>query len=107
MAAKLTRRSIGQMILLMVVTLGIYTIYWLCVTKQELNKNRARIPTFFLFFIPLANVYFLYKFAEAFCAIVLKDKAQTIACFVLLVCLFPVAELILQSQMNRRRGIFS
>lgn len=106
MAAKLTRRSIGQMILLMVVTLGIYTIYWLCVTKQELNKNRAQIPTFFLFFIPFANVYFLYKFAEAFCAIVLKDKAQVVALFVLLVCLFPVAELILQSQMNRRKGIF-
>lgn len=107
MAAKFTRRSIGQMILLMLVTFGIYMIYWLYTTKEELNKSSAQIPTFFFFFIPFANLYFLYKFAEAFCAIVLKDKTQAIAYFVLLVCLFPVAELILQSQMNKRRGILS
>lgn len=106
MAAKFTQRSIVQMIVLMLITFGIYTIYWLYVTKEELNKNRAEIPTFFFFFIPLINFYFLYKFAEVFCTIVLKNKSQAVAYFLLLTLLFPVGELIFQSQMNRRRGIF-
>jgi hypothetical protein len=107
MAAQFTRRTVTEMIVLMVITLGIYALYWLYVTKEELNSNRAQLPTFFLFFIPLANFYFMYKFAEAFCAIVLRNKSQSVAYFLLLVFLLPVGELILQSQINRRRGMFS
>ena len=106
MAANFTRRTVTEMIVLMVITLGIYTLYWLYITKEELNNNRAHVPTFLFFFIPLVNFYFLYKFAEAFCAIVLKDKSQSVAYFLLILFLFPVGELIMQSQINRRKGIF-
>lgn len=97
---KLTHRNLWQMALLMLVTLGIYSIYWLVVTKQELNRANTQIPTAWLLIIPFANIYFFYKFSEGFCTKVLGNKSQTVAYFLLLVLLFPIGEFVLQHQMN-------
>ncbi len=97
----ITKRDITKMILLLIVTLGLYLIYWAFVTTKELNQLGARIPTALLFIIPFANFYFMYKFAAAFAQIVVKDEKQTVAYFLLLALLMPIGAVIYQVQMNK------
>lgn len=97
-----TKRKLLEMSLCLLFTFGLYAIYWIYSTKEELNEQGAQIPTFFFFFIPFVNFYFLYKFAEAFCDEVLKDTSQTIAYFLLTVFLSPIAQLIMQHQINEK-----
>jgi uncharacterized membrane protein len=54
--------------------LGIYDIYWFFKTKTELKSLGADIPSAWLMFIPLGNVYFYYKYAYGFTSFVKKDS---------------------------------
>jgi heme/copper-type cytochrome/quinol oxidase subunit 4 len=60
----LQERNILLVYILSFVTVGIYFIYWLYKTKNELKELGANIPSFILFFIPIANIYWLYKYTE-------------------------------------------
>ena len=95
-----TKRNLWHMAFFMLITLGIYSIYWLVSTKLELNRLGAKIPTAWLIIIPFANIYFFYKFAEGFCTVILNNKSQTVAYFLLLLLTFPIGEFIFQHQMN-------
>lgn len=97
----LTKRNLILVFLLAICTFGIYPIYWIVVTKRELNKLGAHIPTAWLFIIPLLNIYFLYRFAEGFATIVLKNRSQKVAYFLLILLLFPIGMVIYQDQMNK------
>lgn len=57
-------RSVLGVVLLPLVTLGIYGLYWLVSTKGELNQKGASIPTAWLLIIPLINLYWLWKYYE-------------------------------------------
>lgn len=46
------RRSLGQMIVLTIVTLGIYQIFWLYNTKQEMNSLGQKVPPLTLLLAP-------------------------------------------------------
>lgn len=96
----LTQRALWKMVVLMIITCGFYLLYWLIVTKQELNVAGAQVPTAFLIIIPFANIYFLYKFAQAFCTLVLKKSELTVAYFLLITLLPPIGALIYQSHIN-------
>lgn len=94
------QRNIGIMIPLMLVTAGLYMVYWLVVTKLDFNDRGAHIPTSWLLIIPLANIYFLYKFTEAFARIIFKNEQLTVPYFLLLMLLLPVGILICQHNIN-------
>ena len=95
------QRSLVAMALLMFFTFGFYMLYWLAVTKGELNTHGADLPTAWLLIIPIGNIYFFYKFAQAFSRVVLKKKDDhTLEYFLLLTFLLPIAELICQNKMN-------
>jgi len=89
-----------DMVLLTIVTLGLYLIYWTVTTKRDLVAEGARIPTSLLMFIPLANLYYWYRFAEGFSKIVMRDEKLTIVYFLLLAFLFPAGTLVCQSYIN-------
>jgi multisubunit Na+/H+ antiporter MnhG subunit len=57
-------RGIVGVILLPFVTFGIYTIYWFVSTKEELNQQGAEIPTAWLLIVPIANIFWMYKYFE-------------------------------------------
>ncbi len=75
-------RSVVAVIILSLVTLGIYTLYWLVVTKRELNAKGANIPTSWLIIIPLVNIFWLYKYYEG-AEQVTDKKVNSILMFVL------------------------
>ncbi len=48
------KRNLLAVFALSIVTLGIYDLYWLVVTKKELNqKTRTHVPTIWLLFVPV------------------------------------------------------
>jgi hypothetical protein len=85
----------------MIITCGLYTIYWLVATKLELNKSGATIPSAWLIIIPFVNIYFLYEFAQGYCKVVFGDDRQAIAYFVLILFTLPIGAIIYQSQINK------
>ena len=58
------KRSIPAMIVLTIITFGIYHIYWMVATKEDMLREGADIPTAWLIIIPLANLYWMWKWGE-------------------------------------------
>jgi len=60
----MTKRSVVLVALFALFTLGIYQVYWYVVTKGEMVERGADIPTAWLLIIPIANIYWLWKWAQ-------------------------------------------
>jgi hypothetical protein len=93
-------RSLVSVILLTVFTFGLYLIYWFYETKNEINANGGQIPTFWLFIIPFVNLYFLYKYSEAFAKIIKHDD-NTLLYFIITACLPFIAIIYIQDSLNK------
>ena len=59
-------RNIVMVYILSMITFGIYGIFWTVATKNEMNGLGAEIPTAWLIIIPIANIYWMYKYCEGF-----------------------------------------
>ena len=75
------RRNIVMVYLFTLITFGIYGIYWMVSTKDEMNELGASIPTAWLVIVPIANIYWTYKYCEGFATKVKKDN-NTILWFI-------------------------
>lgn len=98
-ASALSRRSPAAVFLLPFVTFGIYALYWLVRTKTELNAAGAKIPTAILLIIPIANLYWLWKFGEGV-DYVTDRRMSTGVAFLLVLFLDIIGSAIIQSQLN-------
>lgn len=56
-------RNLVIMAILTILTIGIYFIYWSIKTKNDLKRLGADIPTGIFVVIPIANIYFWYKYS--------------------------------------------
>jgi bacteriorhodopsin len=92
-------RNILLVYILSFVTFGIYFIYWLYKTKNELNELGANIPSFILFFIPIANIYWLYKYTEGWAYVTKKDN--TILYFILFLFVSIIMPYFVQKELNQ------
>ncbi len=101
--ANITRRDILVVYLLSIVTFGIYFIYWMVKTKTEMNSLGAQIPTAWLLIVPIANIYWLYKYAEAFSMNIKKDN-NTVMWFLLFWFIGIIMPAIVQSELNKLAG---
>ena len=93
-------RNIFLVYLFSFITFGIYTIYWLVSTKEEMNTLGATIPTAWLIIVPIVNIYWIYKYCEGFAQYVKKDN-NTILWFALYILLGIVIPGIVQSELNK------
>lgn len=82
--SKFTNRSFIKMFLLTVCTLGLYWLYWDVSTKRELVRAGGQVPNAFLVILPIFNLYFWYKYAEAYVKMVKGSRSSTD----LLICFF-------------------
>ncbi len=98
--ANIQKRDPLVVVILSLVTLGIYGLYWVYKTKEELNSLGAKVPSFILAFIPIVNIYFFWKYCEAFTTYVKKDESP-ILYFLLWIIIYPVAQYIIQSELNK------
>jgi hypothetical protein len=96
------KRDLFKMAILLLITFGLYYFYWLVSTKNEINRLGAEIPTGWLLIVPIANIYFFYKYAEGFSHYVVHDRgAGSIAYFILVMILPIPAIFVCQSKLNK------
>ena len=94
------KRNPAMVIILSIITCGIYLIYWSVQTKEEIKSLGANIPTMWLLIVPIGNLYLLYKYCEGFSDYVKKDKLGVIW-FLTAVTIFPVLPIIIQVELNK------
>ena len=67
------RRNMLMQVLLMIITLGIYGIYWFYVTSKEMIEHKGlngnAVLWLVLTFVPFLNFYAYYKHGEALAAL--------------------------------------
>jgi hypothetical protein len=90
---------------LMIITLGFYAIYWFYQTAVELKhlaNDRGAEPALWtiLLFIPFANLYSYYKYAELY-ELVSPDHFNRWILWLLWVVFSPAVWLIVQIELNR------
>ena len=93
-------RNIVMVYILSMITFGIYGIFWTVATKNEMNGLGAEIPTAWLIIIPIANIYWMYKYCEGFSEKVKKDN-NPILWFVLYILVGIIMPAIVQSELNK------
>lgn len=93
-------RSLVAMVLLTIVTLGIYEIYWSVKTKGEMNALGATIPTAWLIIVPLVNIWWLWKYSEGV-GKVTGEKLQPVLAFILLFLLDIIGMMVIQHYFNQ------
>jgi len=98
--ATITRRDVILVYVLGIITFGIYFIVWMVKTKTEMNSLGAQIPTAWLLIVPIANIYWFYKYAEAFSTHVKKDN-NAILWFILFWLISIIMPAIVQSELNK------
>ena len=59
-------RNVVLVYLFSIITLGIYTIYWVVSTKNDINSVGGDVPTGWLLIIPIANLYWIYNYSVQF-----------------------------------------
>lgn len=94
------RRSVAGIVVLSVITGGLYTIYWIVKTKSEMNAQGAGIPTAWLILIPIVNIWWTWKFCEGV-AYVTKGGMSAGVAFLLLWLLSLIGMAIVQSALNK------
>jgi hypothetical protein len=87
-------------LLLVFVTFGIYALVWYVKTKEEMNSQGASIPTAWLLIVPIANLYWVWKYCEGVQHVTHGAQSQALA-FVLLLLLGPIGMAVVQSGFNK------
>ncbi len=96
----MTKRSPVAVFFLTFLTLGIYLIVWRVKTKGEMCRLGADIPTSWLMIVPIANLYWLWKYAGGVEQITNKAMSQVVA-FILLILLGGIGDAIIQDSFNK------
>jgi len=89
-----------MVILLSIITFGIYYLVWLVTTKNQMNTKGAQIPTAWLLIIPLVNIWWYWRFCEGV-ELVTNKGMQTVIAFLLLWLLGVIGIAIIQNELNK------
>ena len=97
------KRSVAAVIILTIVTFGIYGLVWTVKTKNEMVQRGADIPTAWcLIFLPTA-IWFQWKYAGGVEHVTRGKQSQVIA-FILMFLLGIIGMAIIQSEFNKVEG---
>jgi membrane protein insertase Oxa1/YidC/SpoIIIJ len=103
---KFKNRKIVFVLLMTIVTFGIYAIYWVVSTTNELRKTTENAPNpyvLFMLLIPVVNIfvffYYYWKYCKAFGEI---TEFNPVLLLVLWFILSPAALVICQLEYNKR-----
>jgi membrane protease YdiL (CAAX protease family) len=94
------QRYIILVIILSLITFGIYPIYWFVVTKNEMNRSGALIPTAWLIIVPIANIWWMWKYSEGVEVATRKEMTGVVA-FILIFLLGVIGMAIVQNSFNK------
>ncbi len=97
----MTPRSPIAVFFLPLITFGIYGIVWFVKTKDEMNAVGAEIPTAWLLIVPIANIYWIWKFCEGVGKVTRNDLSGVVA-LLLLMFLGSIGMAVVQSSLNKK-----
>jgi len=89
-----------MVILLSIITFGIYSLVWVVTTKNQMNAKGAQIPTAWLLIIPFVNIWWYWKFCEGV-ELVTNEGMGTVVAFLLIYLLGAIGEAIIQNELNK------
>ncbi|MDO8578886.1 MAG: DUF4234 domain-containing protein [Dehalococcoidales bacterium] len=89
-----------MVIILTIITLGIYGIAWCVMTKNEMNAKGAHIPTAWLIIIPIVSIYWMWKLSEGVELVTNKEMSAAVA-FLLVFFLGVIGAAIVQDKLNK------
>lgn len=98
------KRPVWIVILFTLITLGIYGLYWLIKTKGDLCKAGADIPTSWLLIIPIANLYYIYKWSMGVAKVLRKNDSFGYIVFLFWIVFSLIAIAISQNEINKFTG---
>ena len=93
-------RSVFLVLLFSILTVGIYSLYWLVSTKDEMNRLGANIPSAWLLIVPIANVYWLWRFCEGVGQATRNEMTGPVA-FLMLFLLSYIGMMVVQASFNQ------
>ena len=101
----IVKRNMLLQIVWMVITLGLYTIYWFYVTSKEIMEYKKLEGSLglrtVLLFIPFGSFYSYWKHGE--CVEALTDgKYTTLIIFLAWIVFSPVVWFLTQAELNKR-----
>ncbi len=99
-ALRLEHRDPITVLILSIITFGIYGIYWMVKTSWELNEAGADIPTAWLIIVPIISIWWEWKFCEGV-EQVTNGEMSTAVAFLLLYFLGVIGAAIIQSSLNK------
>lgn len=96
-ASAFEQKSLGIQVLLAIVTLGLYTVYWLYSTAKQLDAGTDESLTPILAFVPVVNLLTVWQVSSA--AEAVTDQSSVVL-FVLFLVFSPISWYWIQSGMN-------
>jgi hypothetical protein len=99
----MNKRSVAAVVILSIITLGIYAIVWFVKTKNEMVEQGADIPTAWLIIVPIASIYWMWKWAGGVEHVTRGKFSQAIA-FILVFLLGVIGMAIVQDALNKSAG---
>lgn len=91
------RKSLAIQVVLSVVTLGLYTVYWLYSTAKQLDRGTDQSLIPILAIVPILNVITVWQVCNAGEAV--TDQSNVVL-FVLFIVFSPITWFLIQSGMN-------
>lgn len=93
-------RSIVKLIVLSIITFGIYALVWMVSTKNEMNERGAEIPTAWLAIVPIVGFWWTWKYCAGV-ERVTNGKTSQVVAFILLALLGVIGMAIIQDGFNK------
>jgi|HubBroStandDraft_5_1064220.scaffolds.fasta_scaffold709349_1 hypothetical protein len=100
MLDRMTKRSVAAVIILSIITFGIYSIVWFVKTKDEMVRQGADVPTAWLMIVPIASIYWMWKWAGGVERVTGSKFSQAVA-FILVFLLGLIGMAIIQDAFNK------
>lgn len=90
-------------IVLSLITFSIYGFFWMVFRKREMNNQGANIPTGWLLFVPIVNLWWMWKWSGGVEHVTRGKMSQVIAFIVLWLLggLLGIGYAILQAEFNK------
>ena len=96
-ASAFERKSLGIQVALAIVTVGLYTLYWLYDTAKQLDAGTDRSLTPILAIVPVLNLLSVWQVSDA--AEAVTDQSKVLM-FVLFIVFAPISWYWIQSGIN-------
>lgn len=94
------QHNIALWLVLFVITCGIASVVWLFRTTNDMNARGAGIPTAWLVFVPLVNIWWMWRWSTGVERVTGKSMSAAVA-FLLLFFLHVIGQAIVQTELNK------